>query len=155
MKAKVITNFAARFGVEVALNPDLTLEKNGRYYLVNAILKPLVINDYFYGGLYLGKAKEGKFFPSFNLLSLLAKQDANRVVVDQKAAWLFICGRDVLGKGVVKVMGSSKRGTAILVLNEFGECLGFGTVVNSLVDAKDQVFVRHVVDVGDFLRREK
>ena len=155
MKAKVIINFAARFGVDVALNPELTVEKNGRYYLVNSTLKPLVREDYFYAGLYLGKAKEGKFFPSFNLLSMLAKQDAHRVVVDQKSAWLFICGRDVLGKGVVKTMGSAKRGAATLVLNEFGECLGFGTIVNSLEDARDQVFVRHVVDVGDFLRREK
>ena len=155
MKAKVITNFASRFGVEVALNPELTVEKNGRYCLVNSTLKPLVRDDYFYAGLYLGKAKEGKFFPSFNLLSMLAKQDAHRVVVDQKSAWLFICGRDVLGKGVVKTMGSAKRGAATLVLNEFGECLGFGTIANSLADAKDQVFVRHVVDVGDFLRREK
>ena len=150
----MITNFAARFGVDVTLNPDLVMEKNGRYYLVNPALKQIVRSDFFYTGRYLGKAKTGKFFPSFNLLDMLAKEAAHRVVINKKAAWLFICGRDILGRGVVKTIGPSRRGTATLVLNEFGECLGFGTIVGSL-DAADQVFVRNIVDIGDFLRREK
>ncbi len=156
MKAKVITTFAARFGVDVGLNHDLIVEKNGRYYLVNAALKPLLEGDFFLAGTYLGKAKEGKFFPSFNLLSMLAKQQgSNRVVVDPKAAWLFICGRDILAKGVVKTYGATKRGTATLVLNGFGECLGFGTVMGAFDPSNEGVVVRHVVDVGDFLRRER
>ena len=109
MKAKAITNFAAQFGVEIALNPDLMVEKNGRYYLVNDALKPLVQGDFFYAGVFLGKAKEGKFFPSFNLLSMLAKKDANRIVVDRKAAWLFICGRDILAKSIVRVLGRVRK----------------------------------------------
>jgi ribosome biogenesis protein Nip4 len=138
------------------LNPDLTVEKNGRYYLVNSNLKPLVRGDCFYAGIYLGKAKEGKFFPSFNLLSMLAKEGSNRVVVDQKAAWLFICGRDVLGRSVVKTFGVTGRGVATLVLNEFGECLGFGMIVGTLGDTVGGgVFIRNIVDVGDFLRRER
>jgi ribosome biogenesis protein Nip4 len=155
MKAKVITGFAQRFGVKIELNPDLTVEKNGRYYLINPALKPLVKSGFFYAGLYLGKAKEGKFFPSFNLLSMLAKKDAARIVLDRKAAWLFICGRDVFSRGVVKTLGSAQRGSDVLVLNEFGECLGFGRIVGGFEDSKDRVAVRNVVDVGDFLRREK
>ncbi len=155
MKAKVITNFAQRFGVEVALNPELTVEKNGRYYQVNAALKPLLRGDFYVAGVYLGKAKDGKFFPSFNLLSMLAKHRANRVVVDQKAAWLFICGRDILAKGVLRTFGAAKKGTATLVMNEFDECLGFGTVLGSFGDSNTAVAVRHVLDLGDFLRRER
>ena len=155
MKAKVITNFAQRFGVEVVLNPELTVEKNGRYYQVNATLKPLLRGDFYFAGVYLGKAKEGKFFPSFNLLSMLAKQGANRVEVDQKAAWLFICGRDILAKGVLRTFGSTKKGTATLVMNTFGECLGFGTVLGGFGDSNTGVAVRHVLDLGDFLRRER
>jgi ribosome biogenesis protein Nip4 len=155
VKAKVILNFAARLGIAVALNPNLIMEKKGRYYLVNSTLKPLVKADYFYAGIYLGKAKDGKFFPSFNLLSMLAKQDGNRVIVNSKAAWLFICGRDIIGKSILKTMGATKQGSATLVLNEFGECLGFGTIADSSDDTTASVAVRHVVDVGDFLRREK
>ena len=42
MNPKPITNFAAQFGVQIALNLDLMVEKNGRFYLVNPALKPLV-----------------------------------------------------------------------------------------------------------------
>ena len=73
MKAKAITNFAKRFGVEIVLNPELIVEKNGRYYLVSASLKHVLQSDFYVAGIYLGKAKEGKFFPSFNLLSMLSK----------------------------------------------------------------------------------
>jgi ribosome biogenesis protein Nip4 len=157
MKAKVISNFAATFGIEIGLNPDLIVEKTGRYYLVNAALKPLVKPEFYYAGVYLGKAKEGKFFPSFNLLSMLAKKDSSRIVVDKKAAWLFICGRDILPKGILRVFGSGKKHTNVLVLNEFGECLGFGRIVGNLTDKSkiDELAVRNVSDVGDFLRRER
>jgi ribosome biogenesis protein Nip4 len=109
MRAKAVTNFVSTFGVEIALNPDLTIEKSGRFYLLNAALKPIVNRDFFYAGVFLVKAKEGKFFPSFNLLSMLAKRDANRIVVERKAAWLFICGRDVLAKSVVRVFGLARN----------------------------------------------
>ena len=157
MKARVITNFAAQFGLQVAFNPDLVIEKNGRFYLVNECLKPLIRHDFFYVGFFLGKAKEGKFFPSFNLLSMLAKEGGNRVVLDRKSAWLFICGRDVLAKSILRIHGSAKKNTNTLVLNEFGECLGFGRIVGKLSgDGKsDELAVRNVSDVGDFLRRER
>jgi len=157
MKARVITNFAAQFGLQVAFNPDLVIEKNGRFYLVNECLKPLIRHDFFYVGVFLGKAKEGKFFPSFNLLSMLAKEGGNRVILDRKSAWLFICGRDVLAKSILRIHGSAKKNTNTLVLNEFGECLGFGRIVGKLSgDGKsDELAVRNVSDVGDFLRRER
>ncbi len=157
MKAKAVTNFAAQFGVDIAVNPDLTVEKNGRFYLLSPQLKPLLREEFFYAGIYLGKAKEGKFFPSFNLLAMLAKKDANRIVVDRRAAWLFICGRDILPKSIVKVLGSAKKHSNVLVLNEFGECLGFGRITGNLSGQSglDEVAVRNVSDVGDFLRRER
>ncbi len=157
MNPKSITNFAAQFGVQIALNINLMIEKNGRFYLVNPVLKPLVKPDFFYAGVYIGKAKEGKFFPSFNLLVMLVKVGASRIVLDRKAAWLFICGRDVLRKSIVRVQGSGRKDTNTLVLNEFGECLGFGRIVENLSSGKgnNQIVVRNVSDVGDFLRRER
>ena len=157
MKAKAITNFAAQFGVEIAINPEFIIEKSGRYFLVNSALKPFVARDYYYAGVFLGKVKGGKFFPSFNLLMMLAKQEASRVVVDAKSAWLFICGRDILGKSVVRFYGSGKRNTNVLVLNEFAECLGFGRIVANLssLGSKNEIAVRNVSDIGDFLRRER
>lgn len=157
MNTKPLKNFADQFGVQIGLNLDLMIEKNGRYYLVNPILKTIVREDFFYVGVYLGKVKEGKFFPSFNLLGMLSKKETNRVIVDRKTAWLFICGRDILRKSIVRVQGSGEKNTNTLVLNEFGECLGFGRIVEKLSDLAviDKIAVRNVSDIGDFLRRER
>jgi ribosome biogenesis protein Nip4 len=147
--------FASRFGNEITFNKELIIEKNERYYLFNPRLKKDVQSDFYYAGLYLGKiGKNGGFFPSFNLLNLLVDVVANKIVIDQKAAWLFICGRDVFCKGVVKAMGSKRKGDVTLVLNKFGECLGFGRIVD-LNNSGGEIAVHNVLDAGDFLRREK
>jgi ribosome biogenesis protein Nip4 len=146
--------FASRFGYRVAFNSDLVVENGQRYYMLNSRLKKLLQGEYYYAGLYLGKAKNGIFFPSFNLLNMLVTAAANKIVVDQKTAWLFICGRDVFFTGIVKVMGSKRKGDATLVLNEFGECLGFGKILDDLTGSGGRIAVKNVLDVGDFLRRE-
>ena len=157
MNAKAITTFASQLGVHIGLNLDLVCEKNGRYYLVNHALKQLTQSDFFYVGVFLGKVKDGKFFPSFNLLAMLAKKDAMRVVVDTKAAWLFICGRDILRNSILRIHGSGKINTNTLVINEFGECLGFGRIIGKLYSKEDsnEIAIRNVSDIGDFLRRER
>jgi ribosome biogenesis protein Nip4 len=152
---KSIMKFALQVGAKISLNADFIVEKGGRYFLLNEALLKIARKDFYYAGVYLGKVKNGKFFPSFNLLTMLAKVEANKIVVEKKAAWLFICGRDVFRKGILAVRGSRKKGDHTLVLNEFGECLGFGRIVHSLDGAaKSEVAVRNISDVGDFLRRE-
>ena len=153
---KALTDFTFKLSVKISLSADLTVEKAGRYFLLNKNLKGLIGRDFYYAGTYLGKVKNGMFFPSFNLLATLAKDKANKIVVDKKAAWLFICGRDVFRRGVLTVHGSRRKGDYALVMNEFGECLGFGKIICSLgADVKDaEVVVKNVSDVGDFLRRE-
>ncbi len=150
---KPIVAFASRFGGKIALNPEFIVEKAQRYYLLNPALRKIAKPDFYYAGLYLGKVKNGVFFPSFNLLNMLVPVAANKVVLERKAAWLFICGRDVLNKGIKKATGSLQKGDYTLVMNEFGECLGFGAVFGGFERA-DGVAVRNVLDVGDFLRRE-
>jgi ribosome biogenesis protein Nip4 len=145
--------FVSRFGAKIALNPEFLVEKKQRYYLLSPRLKR-IRGNFYCAGLYLGKVKNRVFFPSFNLLNMLVDVAANRVVVDREAAWLFICGRDVFGTGVVKVMGSKRNGDATLVLNEFGECLGFGKITGDLAGSGEKVAVKNVLDIGDFLRRE-
>ena len=148
--------FVSRFGGKVAFNSEFIIEKGQRYYLLNPRLKKIGQGDFYYAGLYLGKVgNKGIFFPSFNLLNMLVTVAANKIVVDQKAAWLFICGRDVFREGIVKVMGSKRKGEAALVINEFGECLGFGKIMGNLDESESKLAVNNVLDVGDFLRRER
>jgi ribosome biogenesis protein Nip4 len=151
---KPILDFAFQVGTKIALNADLIVKKGMRYFLLNENLKRLIRKDFYYAGTYLGKVKNGKFFPSFKLLAMLATGEANKIVVDRKVAWLFICGRDIFRKGILAVHGSRRKGDYTLVLNEFGECLGFGKITRSLDAEKTQVVVKNISDVGDFLRRE-
>ena len=146
--------FALQVGAKISLNSDFIVKKGGRYFLLDKALLKIARKNFFYAGTYLGKVKNGKFFPSFNLLAMLAKGEANKIVVDKKAAWLFICGRDVFQQGILAVRDSRKKGDHTLVLNEFDECLGFGKIIGSLDEAvKTEVAVKNVSDIGDFLRR--
>lgn len=118
---KLINQFVRRFNVALSLSEDLVVKSKNRYFLLNVRLKKLVSKGFFYAGVYLGKVKNGVFFPSFALLSMVAeKEGANKVVVDRKTEWLFICGRDIFKQGIVGVAGSSRRGDYTLVVNEHG-----------------------------------
>ena len=152
---KPIKDFVNRFDASINLDENFIVKKENRYFLLNESLKNLITKDFFYGGTYLGKIKNEKFFPSFSLLMMIAERKANKIIVDKKTAWLFICGRDIFKQGIVKVMGSKKRGDYTLILNQHEECLGFGKILHSLDEEKEGVAVKNISDIGDFLRREK
>jgi ribosome biogenesis protein Nip4 len=151
---KPLFDFAFQFRAKIALNADLIVKKGSRYFLLNRNLQRFIGKDFYYAGTYIGKLKNGKFFPSFNLLAMLARGDANKIVVDKKAAWLFICGRDIFRKRILSVQGSRRKGDCTLVLNEFGECLGFGRITRNLDVKETGAVIKNIADVGDFLRRE-
>ncbi|MBE0519433.1 hypothetical protein IBX35_00115 [Candidatus Bathyarchaeota archaeon] len=152
---KQIKDFVSRFQTRISLDKNLIVKRRDRYFLLSDSLKRLISKDFFYAGTYLGKAKRGKFFPSFNLLRMIAEEKANKVIVDKKTEWLFICGRDIFKQGIMKVMGSKRKGDYTLILNQHGECLGFGKILRNLDKAKDGVVIENISDIGDFLRREK
>jgi len=151
---KQIKDFVSRFQTKISLTQNLIVKRRNRYFLLNENLKRLVSKDFFYAGTYLGKTKNGKFFPSFNLLKMIAEKKANKIIVDKKTEWLFICGRDIFKQGIIKLMGSKRKGDYTLILNQHGECLGFGKILCAL-DKEEGVAVKNVSDIGDFLRREK
>jgi ribosome biogenesis protein Nip4 len=153
---KVISDFISKFGTRMTLNQNMIVGKNGKYFLLNKNLRLLITKDFFYAGTYLGKMKDGAFLPSLNLLAMIVHSDANKITVDNKTEWLFICGRDVFKKGIKNISRPARKGDYTLVLNERGDCLGFG-VVRSTVGKEDRskVIVRNIADVGDFLRRER
>jgi len=152
--AKPIKDFIDRLNGTANLDETLIVRKSNRYFLLNANLKRLIRKDFFYAGTYLGKIKNGRFFPSFSLLKILAETEANRIIVDERTEWLFICGRDVFRRGITKVFGSLKKDDYTLILNRHGECLGFGRLVRDIVDKNGRVVVKNISDIGDFLRRE-
>jgi ribosome biogenesis protein Nip4 len=155
---KLIDDFVRRFGTTLSLDRRFVVKRADRYFLLNEKLKGLAFDDFFYVGTYLGKARGRVFFPSFSLLAMIAqRKEANKVVVDDKAEWLFICGRDVFWRGIKKVIGTKKKGELTLVLNVDGGCLGFGKITRNLDSEQNgqKVAVKNISDIGDFLRRER
>ncbi|MBW2972501.1 hypothetical protein KY359_05685 [Candidatus Woesearchaeota archaeon] len=147
-------SFTARF-TDMRL---LHVEKIGRqYFQVLPELKELMDKtrknlrrEPFSAGLFLGELKGKVFRPSVVLIDLIGRASEHWVMVDEKAEWLFLCGRDIFAKSVVKTTVTS--GLAI-VRSRKGEVLGYGKVTGKLKDG-DKVFLRNMLDRGDFLRRE-
>lgn len=152
---EAVHRFVSRFGTSTSLDENSLLKKQNRLFLVSKRLKTLVSKDFFYAGIYLGKTEDGKFFPSANLLRMIAEEPANKVVVDEKTEWLFTCGRDVFKQGVIQVQGSGRKGDYTLVLNKHHECLGFGMILVDLDKERERAVIKNMFDIGDFLRREK
>ncbi|HDQ05358.1 MAG TPA: hypothetical protein ENN36_01375 [Candidatus Bathyarchaeota archaeon] len=153
---KEIKDFVAQFNAAIALDESRIVRNGNRDYLLSKKLKQQVPKSFFYAGAYLGAVKGASFFPSFLLLSMMAEVKANKLVVDKKTAWLFICGRDIFKKGILKG-NNLKKGDYTLILNEHNECLGFGKTACNLREETDanKVAVKNILDIGDFLRREK
>jgi ribosome biogenesis protein Nip4 len=152
---KLINDFISRFHASIIFNESLIVKKENRYFLLNEDLRSLVTENFFYAGTYLGKIKDGNFFPSFSLLKMIAEREANKIIVNDKTAWLFICGRDIFKQGILKTDGSKRKGDYTLILNQHQECLGFGKILNSLEEERKGVAVKNISDIGDFLQREK
>lgn len=154
---KEILDFTARFKTTINLNEKLVVKRKKRYFLLSENLKSHLKKNWYYIGVYLGKTQGDKFFPSFNLLAMMARGRARKIVVDRKTEWLFICGRDIFKRGMLRATGSMRKGDYALVVNRHGECLGFGRVLCNVDEAveKQKVIVRNVSDIGDFLRRER
>jgi len=128
---------------DVILNRDV-------YYLVNPELrgiKNIVSENEFSMGIPLGK-KGKQFEPSAFLLELLSGMSDNKLFVNQKAEWLFLCERDVFPESIIK---DNARGKLFLVQNERDENLGLGRKVKK----DNKLLIQNVFDRGDFLRRER
>lgn len=154
---KLITDFISRLASTISLDKNLIVQKQDRYFLLNENLKRQIQKDFFYAGIYLGKVKNRKFFPSFNLLAMIAERKANKIIVDEKAEWLFICGRDLFERGILQVIGTKRKGDYTLIMNQRNECLGFGKILHDMNEKKGKhnVVVKNISDIGDFLRRER
>ena len=153
---KKISNFLNKFNATMSLDEDLVAKKDDKYFLLNSKLKSLIRKDFIYAGIYLGRNENDTFSPSFNLLAMMTGLDTNSIIVDSKSEWLFICGRDVFKRGITQVSGPEKKGDYTLIINQHGDCLGFGRLVRDLSDKDEgKVAVKNIKDIGDFLRRER
>jgi len=150
----MIDNFISQFTEQKLLH----VVKVGRgYYQIMPELRELMektnknLNrEPYSAGLFLGEEKGKKFTPSLALLDMVGMTTHKWVTVDDKAEWLFLCGRDVFAQSVLK---ANVKSGIVLVANKNKEVLGYGKITGSLEKA-DQVYVTNILDKGDYLRRE-
>jgi ribosome biogenesis protein Nip4 len=110
--------------------------------------------DVFSAGVYLGEERRD-FSPTSALIDRLAARCDRTVIVTDKAAWLFLCGRDVLMSGVTGPGEFSER-ALVFVRNRYGEVLGYGKVLGPHTPRlRNKVYVKHLLDKGEYLRRER
>ena len=92
----------------------------------------------------LGLQKRNAFKPSVILLDKIAPHTEKKAVVNEKAAWMFICGNNILKEGIVS---NQQEAGYVLILNEREEVLGYGKITGA--------GITNELDRGDFLRRER
>ena len=129
----------------VVLGEEVFLSKSSSEELEKKIELQKVV----YCGVKRGTIKDGIFIPGPNFLNDIVPflDELNYVIVNERAEWLFLCGRDVFKEGIVRK--SLSRGNA-LVLNERMECLGYGKI-----ETNGSQVIKNIFDLGDFLRRER
>lgn len=126
-----------------------TVTRGRRIFLIKKELMFIkeMKEKFFSAGLPLGEATSKGFKPSFALLDLI-KNTKNKVMISEKAEWLFLCGRDAFKKSIIKEYEPKER---FLVINEKEEVLGIGKKEKK---GKKEV-IKNLLDRGDFLRREE
>ncbi|MFQ5620245.1 MAG: hypothetical protein ACE5FT_00205 [Candidatus Nanoarchaeia archaeon] len=141
----MITDFIKQFTTEEVIDIEHVIKIDRRFYLADPKDDILIQkSDPTYTGTYLGEEVKKKFKPSFILLDLIGKHTDKKVRVNDKAAWLFICGRDILDS-----KANFPDRTIVLVTSENDEVLGYG------IFWEGKISVKNILDRGDFLRKER
>jgi ribosome biogenesis protein Nip4 len=132
---------------------DRTIEydKVGKeyYYIPKQLKKINLPFKETFRGLYLGR-DENKFLPSLALLNILAKLTDELIVVKDIGEIDFIYGKDLRERHIESIKGTIKPGFMKIVVNKHTECLGLGKISDI-----EPVKVKNILDIGDYLRREK
>lgn len=148
-------DFILNFTKEQIINEKNILQLRSDFYLVSeGLMKTLKQTGHIpcFAGIYLGRKKKN-FVPSSYLLKKLAETSKSKIIVNDKGAWMFICGRHIYAESVVKFNPEQKINDFVLVMNRYNECLGYGRMINRF-DSK-KVAIQTIFDIGDFVRRER
>lgn len=151
-----LEHFLIQFGImRFDRGDSILFVEDNKYFLITKDIANIIkkTKKPFYAGIYIGKARGKKFFPSVNLLNMVKKKSRNKIWVDKKAEWLFVCGRDLFAGGIKRITNNVHKGIITFVINMHNEVIGFGKVAKGIKEKG--VVVDNIFDIGDFLRRER
>lgn len=97
-------------------------------------------------GIFLGIQKR-KFEPSMALITMLNKFSENKIIINNKSAWLFACKRDIFEENVIEKSGFANL---FLVLNQKKEVFGYAIRKKE----RGKIIYNNILDIGNYLRRE-
>jgi len=105
--------------------------------------------DPFIYGTSLGFMFGEHFVPSASLVEMLAKAKPKTITVNDKAEWLFICGRDILKQGIIQQHSAQnlQQKDFVVIKNQNNEALGIG-----MIDKGGEI--KNIWDLGNLIRRE-
>jgi len=139
---KILSNFLNDFGIDDKLNIDY--EDIDKFLCQINNLEIKKNSSLFFAGTPLLDITH-KPKPSLKLLEIIKKKTNSIIKLNSKSSWLFICGRDILKKGILE---KNKINNKAIVLNEKEEIIG---VAQKLI-GRD--FYKNYWNIGDFLKRE-
>ncbi len=163
-KKKIIENASRYYGFEEELkyfdfrlkNQDVIMLDKGLGELIDSISNKLK-SRLVYAGIKVGEvgrrfrfSLEGSFF--------LIKKEKKKVYIDRKAEMLFLYGRDVFSKSILKATADIKENDIVFVCNLYGDVIGIGRAKYSAKDITrlgEKVVVYNLIDRGEYLRKEK
>ncbi len=130
---------------------DVVSDKKKYYYDPKANLEWCKKNkiDPLFVGRYLGEQKRN-FLPSPFGVELASKNSNKGVVLDEKGAWLFVCGRDIFARAVFA--GETEKGKATFIYDLDKNLLGYGVWIVNDLKKKNQPAIMNKVDKGLYLR---
>lgn len=146
-KTMNIQEFLKPFGIK----KETGAQAVGRSYFIVKD-KNLLGKHPIYAGECIAHIRGPVLIPSIDFLQQIAKEARKHIIVNAKAEWLFICGRDIFAKGITS-HNNPAMGDRVVILNQHKECIGFGDVIAPL-DGK-RVVIKRLFDIGDLLRRER
>ena len=149
---KQLQGFLQSIGAENTFSEEELIRINNKRFIATAELRSEISrrDRLVYAGMFLGKTKN-IWEPSTILLRLIAAQPyVHKVWVDDAAAWLFVCGRDVFTEHIQRNTPDLVEGVNYLIMLG-DDCLGYAR----LEKFQDKLILKNLIDIGDFLRREK
>ncbi len=141
-----LESFLKQFGMSSP--PDAKLLN--RSYFIVPDLSWIKFNPEYVGEC-IAHERGDVIIPSIDFLQVIGRQANNKVIVSDKGAWLFICGRDLFSENIVEHF-NAKLNDFVAVINQHKECIGYGQVVADFSGSR--AVVKRLFDIGDLLRRE-
>jgi len=102
--------------------------------------KTLLSKHPIYSGECVAHVRGEKIVPSIDLLQKIGKRARHKITVNAKGEWLLICGRDLAGKYITEHTNPG-IGARVVILNQHGECIGYGDV-EAAFDSKKKAVKR-------------